>query len=499
MELTKDDSTKSVLDTKKKSSRKTLTGQAARGASWLAVFNTLSQIISWSNTILIARILTPSDYGLKTMATMLTGYILMFNELGLGRAIVQRPEPTKNELSSVFWFTVITSFSMMIIAMIVAFPTALIFKNNSLIPITIVSSFGFILQGVQIVPRNLLHRDLKFKDLGMMHLISGTVSSCLMLLLAWLGFGVWTLVFGNIIIGFTNIINLLIVQKWRPNLYFKFKEAREYIKYGLTIAVGSTFHYVLEMSDRFVAAKAWNATKLGYYTFAIELARLPLFKIVTLINQVSFPVFARLQGNKEETREFYLNVTKVTALLVFPLFFGGFLIGEDLVAAILDSKWLPVVYFFKYLCLAQLIVSVNAINGFVHNAQGRPIWNTVFVAIEAVVMPLSFYAVIGLGERYFVLPWFTSYLLLNTIFLIKTLKVIEISMFRYVKTLSSPLIAIFVMLVAVTIIKELPSLQNYNKWVDLFCKIGSGGIGYLGFLYIADRDFLKKMRKIMSK
>lgn len=489
-----------VAKGRKRNGSTNLTGKAARGASWLAIFNSLGQLISWGNTILIARLLAPSDYGLKTMATMLTGYVLMFNELGLGRAIVQKTNSTKNELASVFWFTVMSSSAMMIIAMSLSIPTAILFKNKELIPITIISAIGFLLQGLQIVPRNILHKELKFKQLGVIHLISTIVTSTSMLIFALMNMGVWTLVLGNIVMAVSSLFCVFFMQKWRPHLYFNLKEVKEYIKYGVTVAIGSTFHYVLEVSDRFVAAKVWNAVKLGYYTFALELARLPLFKIVSIINQVSFPVFARLQNDKEGTKNFYLKVTKITAILVFPLFSGGFLIGDELVIAILDEKWIPIVFFFRYLCLAQLLVAVNAINGFVHNAQGRPMWNTVFVALEAFLMPLSFMICIKYGEKAFLLPWFTSYLLMNSLFLFKTLKKLEISFFKYVTNLSIPGIAVLVMSLAVLLFKRYPFMEiESNVWVKMIIEIGAGGIAYVGYLYAVDRGFLIKMKHLFIK
>ena len=127
-------------------------------------------------------------------------------------------------------------------------------------------------------------------------------------------------------------------------------------------------------------------------------------------------------------------------------------------------------------------------------------WNTIFLAIEAVVMPLSFFIVVGFGEKLFILPWFTSYFLLNTIYLLKTLKILQISITEYVRNLSSPLIGVLVMVLSIMLLQKYSNAAlNQNNWIALISKIVTGGFGYIGLLYAADRKFLVKMRKIMSK
>ncbi len=180
--------------------------KAFKGASWLALFKFFKQMFSWIITILVARILVPGDYGLMEMATVLTGYAAMFSELGLGAAIIQKPTLNQNELSSIFWFAFGISILLGISCFGLAYPTALIFNEPRVISIAQLASVSFILNGLQIVPLNLLKKEIEFKKLGMIELISTIVSCSSMYFMAIIGAGVWTLIGGRLISYLTSLI-----------------------------------------------------------------------------------------------------------------------------------------------------------------------------------------------------------------------------------------------------------------------------------------------------
>ena len=167
-----------------------------KGVSWLATFKLLSQIFSWAVTIAVARMLVPGDYGLMEMATVITGYAMIFSELGLGSAIIHKPKLTQNELSSLFWFLVGFSIILSIGAYFASYPTAYIFNEPRVIPVTKSVSILFMISGFQILPLALLNKELEFKKVGLIELIGVIFSSVAMYLLAFFEAGVWTLIGG---------------------------------------------------------------------------------------------------------------------------------------------------------------------------------------------------------------------------------------------------------------------------------------------------------------
>jgi len=475
---------------------------AFKGVAWLATFRIISQAFSWIVTIVIARILSPDDYGLYAMAFIVTGYAEMFSELGLGAAIIQRENIDKKELSSVFWFSFFVSSLFAISCFPISYITADIFNDSRIIPLTQAISVLFILSGLQIIPLSLLKKELEFKTVGKIQLVSIVVSGICMLLIAYMGGGVWALIIGRIVIVLTMLILVYSVVKWIPQLHFNFHEAKSFIKFGITVASGGSLYYIFENSDKFFAGRVLGSTLLGYYTFALQLARLPTDKIMVLINQVSFAAFAKLQSDKIEFNRFYLNIIKITATIIIPLFVGGYLLGEELINVLLGDKWLPIIFIFKWLCLSQIVTALNGYNNFVHDARGKPKLALFFNFICAITMSISFYIAVQYGLNAILVPWFTVYLLISLSWIVFTLKQLNISIITYLKMLATPVIGTLIMSISILTFSETAKLLmilDSNIVLLLIIKILIGIIVYGIYLWVFERDLIYSVKKLKEK
>lgn len=475
--------------------------KAARGATWLAVFQFSAQIVSWAATVIVARILVPGDYGLMEMATILTGYAFIFNELGLGHAIIQSPTVTREQLSSVFWFSLALSLFFALFALVVAYPTALIFNEPRVIPLTHATSIFFIFSGLQIVPQSMLRKEMKFRTVGYIDMIGVLVSCISMVAIAKLGGGVWTLIGGNFIRSFTRLVLLYWITRWKPLYSFHFQDAKQFIQFGILVALGRSLFYAYEKSDRFFAGRAWPAQSLGLYSFALQLAVIPTDKIVPIINQVSYSAFAALQHEKERFNALYLNIARITATLVFPIFIGGFLVGEDLIRILLTEQWYPMIPLFRYLCLAQIFVAMAAVNGFVHTAQGRPGNNLAFNVVLVVFMPISFYFATRHGINAILVPWLTTYIVINIGWFIYTLRKIDIPMISYLESLKFPSLATAAMAASVIVSDRVTGMTaafTGNIYASLVVNVFAGASVYMLLLWKFDREHLRSIKSLIK-
>lgn len=475
--------------------------KAAKGATWLAIFQFSGQVISWAATVIVARILVPGDYGLMEMATIITGYAFIFNELGLGQAIIQSPSVTNEQLSSIFWFSLVLSLFFALFALIVAYPTALIFSEPRIIPLTQTTSILFIFSGLQIVPQSLLRKEMRFQTVGYIDMMGVLVSCISMIVIAKLGGGVWTLIGGHVIRSFTRLVFLYSITKWKPMTSFKFKKAKQFIRFGVLVAIGRSMFYLYEKSDRFFAGRAWPTQSLGLYSFALQLAKIPTDKIVPIINKVAYSAFAALQHDRQRFNVFYLNISKVTATLVFPIFCGGFLVGEDLIRLLLTEQWYPMIPLFRYLCLIQILVAMTALNGFVHSALGKPGINLILNALMVSLMPVSFYISARHGVNAILIPWFTTYIIISIGWLIFTFKKIGISLASYLNSLKIPSIAtLFLVSVILMINYAIGIFISYMPiYTSLAIDVLLGTAAYTLFLWKFDRDLVKTIRSLIKK
>ncbi len=474
---------------------------AFRGASWLAVSDAGSRVFSWLVTILVARILVPADYGLMSLATIFTAYTEIFSELGLGAAIIQRPNPTRNALSSVFWFSLGISICFALACFPIAELTAYLFHEARVIPLTRAVSALFIINGLQIVPANLLRKELDFKKVSIINFTSVVASCGFMLLLANLGAGVWTLLGGHLFRSTIKLVMTYAFARWMPSFRFDASTARSYLSFGFTVSMARSLTYLYQNSDRFFAGRFWAPPMVGLYSFALNLAQLPTEKITVIINQVSFPAFSKLQNDPVEFNRFYLHALRVTATLVLPLFVCGFLLAGDLIPVLLGDKWLPMIPVFRFLCLTQIVTSINAINDFVHNAQNRPRWFLVNSLGLAIFMPLSFYFAAQRGLYAMPIPWSTTYVVLCAIWILVTLRKLGIPVRLYGANLVQAVLATVAMAAAVLVVRTGWGMLP-DGWTPRFLSLGiqilTAGASYLTWLWIFDRQLFHEFRRLRA-
>jgi O-antigen/teichoic acid export membrane protein len=474
---------------------------AFKGATWLAFFKFISQVFSWTTTILVARMLVPSDYGLMELAAIIVGYAMMFSDLGLGEAIIQRKSSNKNELSSVFWLALGFGIFLAILSFILSYVTAWTFNEPRVVPLTKALGLVFILQGATNVPLNLLRKNLQFKFIGFIEFTSIIVSCICMLIIAHLGGGVWTLLGGSIVLSISKLILVFIKIDWVPSFHFSFKEAKAYLTFGIQIVLQGTFFYIYEKSDKFFAGRVWSPKTLGLYSFALQLAQIPTEKITVLINQVSFSALSLLQEDKKRFNEFYLSVIKITATIVIPLFVGGYIIGEDLIKLLLDDKWLPITKIFRFLCLAQILTSMVAVNNFVHNAQGRPHWSVIFNVACAILMSISYFLVVPYGLEAIIIPWFSTYVILSISWIVITVKKIDLSILVYLKKIFHPFLATAGIFVGINLFKYLNNILGIgisNTLYLVLIQILLAGFIYIGYFWFFERNIFYYLKKFIK-
>ena len=425
--------------------------KAARSGLWLAGFKFLSQAFSWVVTISIARMLRPEDYGLMAMASIFTGYIEVFSEMGIGAAIIQKKEISHEELSSAFWFNTGVGIVFAIACLGIAYPTAWIFNEPRIIPITQLISALFIIGSLMIVPNNILIRNARFKELGIINLSAVIVSSLLSLFMASKGFGVWTLIYGTIILRSMMVLQTLLTAKWMPDLHFRFYEVKKLLKFGLHVAGSRSLFYVFQKSDKFIVGKFFSAQHLGYYSFAMQLASIPADKFVSTIHQVSFPIFSKYQSDLNKCQAIYLKMVKYIGIIVIPLFVSGFFLGDEIIRTLLGEKWTPMIFLFKLLCIMQAFQCITTINSIIHNSLGRPHWPLYYILINVLIMPVSILGASRYGLNALVIPWITLFPVICIGWTWITLKKLQIPVSEYLKIFIRPIVGSLLMIAGIMV------------------------------------------------
>jgi O-antigen/teichoic acid export membrane protein len=464
--------------------------------SWLGFFKFFSQSLSWIATIVIARLLSPDDYGIMAMATIITGYVEVFSELGIGAAIIQKEKITDNELCSLFWFSFAISFVLSLTCYPLSYITAWVMNDERTISLTQAVSVLFILSALQTIPNNLLKKNLDFKAVGIIEMAVTVMSITAMIPLAYAGFGAWALLGGRILRGLFKTIILNVWVKWIPRLHFRYSEVKGYLRFGLIIASNVTVFYMWDRSDKLFAGRVWSTADLGIYSFALQLAQIPTDRIVTLVNQVSFSALSKLQNSKIEFNEYYLNIVATTAIISFPLFIGGAVFGDIIIVSMLGETWIKAVDLFRYLCISQLFTAMNAINNFAHAALGNPDRGMKFDLLCLFFMPVSFWYFARFGMMYILVPWLSVYVIICSCWIAYSSRCIGISARQYIRAILHPIIASVLTSILCQKLKIILVEHNFNVMAIFFILMSLGSFLYILYITLSN---IKALKFIKSK
>ena len=459
-----------------------------RGVAWTAAVKWLTQLLTWGITIIVARLLLPSDYGLVGMAAIYINLFTLFSEFGIGTAVVTLQNLTENQVSQLNALSWLLGLIGFLLSTAAAIPLGIFFHAPNLPLVVIVLSFGFIVSGIRTVPYSLLQRELRFKLLAVIEGMQGVVQALVTLIFALLGFGYWALVFGILSFSVTPTCLTLI---WRRHSFAfpKFASIRNAIHYSRHILIWRLSWTTYNDSDFIIAGRVLGAAPLGAYTLAWTLAHAPLDKLTTLVNRVTPSVFAKIQRDPEALRRYIRNITGVMALVIFPATIGMALVAPEFVPVVLGSKWAGVVLPLELLALHAVVRSNVVLLASLLSVIGEErllMWNSILAMF---VLPVAFYIGSRWGTGGIAACWVTIYPILQIPIFLRVFRRISLPGFEYLRSLWPALSGCLVMAFFVVALKSLTS-GVWPLYARLIAEILVGGIAYGLALLLLHRAYL---------
>ncbi len=341
---------------------------------WSSLSQILRQISQIITSIILARLLAPEDFGLLGMALVFISLVAVFNNFGIGSVIVQKQDLDDGNMSSIFWFSLLIGFLALLIIMAAAPFIAIFFSQSALVPIISVMSLNFIFISLSTVQNSILLKNLKLKKLTFLEVFSTVFSGVLGVSLAFLGYGVWSLVWQSIALNLVYAILLWITNDWTPKLHFDWKDIKSIINFTGNLSGFNLLNYFSRNADKLLIGKFLGATALGYYTVAYTLMLYPLTNISSVLSKVMFPALSQIQHDYSKFRSFYLKSTKYIAFITFPMMLGLFAIADEFVLIVYGEKWAPVIFLIKVLSIIGLVQSIATMVGNIYLSKGRTDW-----------------------------------------------------------------------------------------------------------------------------
>lgn len=459
----------------------------------------LAKIVSLTATLVLARLLTPEDFGLMAMASTVTGFIGFFNEIGIGAAIVQRATVRKEELNGCFGIAILTSLLLSVIIFFVSWPAAQFFNMPQLQKLLNVLGLGFIFGALNTVPVALLRRELRFQTVMWLGLSSAIIQALVTIPLAAFGFGYWAIVIGFFVGQTIATLWYWRVSTWRPTWPLQLREGQTLLVYGIDITFTRVLWHAYMNADKLIVGKLLGERAVGVYDVSRSLASLPTSQISGLVTGIASPVFSRLQKDLPQLRSVQLRLTRGVAYLTFPLLAGISVTAAELVPVLLGNRWSEAILPLQALCISEAVATVANLQAQLLISTGRAKQLVRYNLICVIVMPLSLTLGAWLqGLLGIALAWALVFPLLSVWLLRDALHASSLSVSAFWQALRQPLQGSLMMVAAVFIARYFLQPFGLPALFELLSDVATGVLTYMSYVVLFDREGLKEIRQVLS-
>lgn len=469
----------------------------ARSIAWSAGSDWATQIFTWLAFLQVMRLLTPADFGIAGMAGILMPYMGQLTGLGLPRAVIAIRDLTEDQLAQMNTLSLISATTLFLLGVAIAKPFAAFFRTPALAPVFIVACSGLIMSALCAVPNARLAKEMRFRLLSVLTIVCTLTSAAATLIMAFLGFGYWSLLLGNMVSG---VIKTIVIQRARPTrlAWPRLKAIREPLRFGWQISVSLIAMNSYQRLDNLVAGRVLGPVALGFYGNAWELANVPIEKVASLVTTVIPSFLSAVQDQPAALRRYLRGLTETIALAAFPATVGLSLVARDAVPLIFGHKWDGMIAPLQVLSLYAAFRAIVALlpKVLVAIQKVRFVMWTDLAAL--VLLPIAFYIGSHKGITGIAWAWVVAYPFIVLPLYRKTFQAIGMSLAEYLRSLRPAVTGTLVMAALVELVKR--SLgPGHPLLLRLALQVAAGALAYLGTVWLLHRDRVIAVFRIVQK
>jgi len=456
-----------------------LKGRSVRGGAVTMAAQGLKFFLQMGSTVVLARLLTPQDFGLIAMVTAVTGFVMMFKDMGLSMATVQRAEINHDQISTLFWINVILSLGVMLVTAVLAPAIAWFYNEPRLTWITLALAGAFVFGGLTVQHQALLIRQMLFRSLAVVEIISMLVGILAAIIAASYGAGYWSLVIMQLATAIAIAIGVWVACGWRPGLPVRRSGVREMLAFGGNLTGFSVINYFARNADKILVGRFCGSGILGLYSRAYSLLMLPINQIRGPLTSVAMPVLSRLQYDPKRYISYYTKLVLLLSFISMPLIVFLAISSRSIIHLLLGEQWLGASSIFQILAITAFIQPVWSTIGLVLLSLGQSGRFLRFGIFNSLVVVTSFavgirWGAVGVASAYAV----ASYLILFPL-LWYCFRLTPISIATFLKAIVRPVIASFTM--ALFILLAYPFLV---KQLDIVVVCTNFAIGFSTYFLV---------------
>jgi O-antigen/teichoic acid export membrane protein len=367
-----------------------------RGAFWALGSQIAVQAIRFISVVVLARLLTPDDYGAAAIAVTIGSFSVILGDLGYGTALVQASAATQRWASTAFWCAIAAGIFGSGLAALGAYPAALVLDDPEVTALVIVGGLTLVLVAASSTSSALLKRSMSFGLIQSAGMVGWVAAAACSIAAAALGAGAWALVLQQVVLAAATSAFYILAARWRPSLEVSRDAARSLSRFAFPLTGGQAFGVLQPLVAALLIGHLVGIDELGIWTFALAIVTVPLSLAAYPLAQVIYAAFARMRESPERVAKVWLNGFTMLAAVVLPVLFGLIAIAPDLIPLAFGSQWVPAVTVVQILAVYLMSRTLQTWNSAVMDAAGKPHIAMFLNALVLVVTPPT----IWLGSKY---------------------------------------------------------------------------------------------------
>jgi O-antigen/teichoic acid export membrane protein len=348
-----------------------LRSRALNGLAWKAVSQVFRQLSRIAVAVILARLLTPHDYGVAAMVLVFASLVIIFSDLALGAALVQRERLSELDRSTVFWTSAAVGLGFTLLGVAVSGPLAAFYGEPDVKPLFMALSLSFLVTALGTTQAALLNREMEFRSLELRMMAGTVVGGVVGIGAAASGYGAWAIIAQQVAIACASTILLWVFSPWRPSFAFSLASLRRLSGFSANVFGTRVLFYLNRNADNLLIGRFLGSTALGVYAVAYNIMLAPLSRIAQPLVEVLFPAFSRMQDDRERMASVWLRANRLIAAITVPGMLGLIVVAPEFVHVVLGGHWSAAIPVIQILAWVGLLQSLQRLNSSVLQARDR--------------------------------------------------------------------------------------------------------------------------------
>jgi PST family polysaccharide transporter len=473
---------------------------AIRSVKWTALGEIASRSIQPITTLILARLLTPTDFGLVGVAMIVISLAQIFQDFGLGKTLIQRQTEINKSSNVIFWTNLTFSFFLYLILFVIAPLLSEFFHEPKVTKVLRVLCLQIVLVSLVSVHQALFQRQFQFKQLFLIRLFSATIPGVVSIPLAFYNIGVWALVFGTLIGALFQVFLYWRLSPWRPRFNYDYQLAKKLLGFSSWVALEALLGWLLMCGDSIILGHFLGVKELGIYRTGVIFVMLVFGTFLSHFTPIAFSAFSRLQSNLDELKQTFLKIMKIICFVSFPIGIGFVIFAKQGSSIIFEEKWNGIEIVIAIIGMKDAITWFVGLNPEIYRAIGRPDINSklLFVALIYYIPIYIFAAPYGLLT--FCFARFAVAIVSMGLHFFVANKILKLPFTYLYSCVRVPFIS--GLIIAIVIYPLTNVSGDFVGMLGLFKLIGIiilGGIIYISVSWLVEKEFVKQTFKLAKE